>query len=183
MPALTTTREQLEQIGRRIDRLDVSARAELGEAAIRMQHRVTALREQEASARAAVYEAAASIEQRLRRLDTTVGLAEQRAVADVAEDMRTFVGAVTAELHEWDVYLERLQLMAGMTAGRARERAETAISELRCRRNAFGERIREVCSASGDAWREGRERVERARRELERGAATVEASLEGEGRA
>jgi hypothetical protein len=180
MPTPTRTEEQLAQIGRRIDRLDLSARATVGEAAIGMQRRVTALRKQEASARAAVYEAAASIEQRVRRLDTTVGLAEQWAVADVAEDVGTFVDAVTAELHDWDVHIERLQLRAATTAGSGRQQAEAAISELRRRRNVLGERIGDVRSASGEEWRGSRKRVRAARDELERGVAETEAGLDGE---
>jgi hypothetical protein len=181
MPAPTTTEQRLANISRRIDRLDLGAGAEAGEAATRIQRRVTALRRQEACARAAVYEAAASIEQSLRRLDTTVRLAEQWAIGDVAEDRFTFAAAVTAELHDWDVYIERLQLMAGMTGGAAREQAEPLIGELRRRRNAFGEHIRDVRSASGEGWRERRKLVRAVRHELERCAARAETALERQG--
>lgn len=181
MPTPTTTEDQLAQIGRRIDRLDLSARSANGEAAIGMRRRVAALRKHETSARAAVHEAAASREQELRRLDTTVGLVERFAMADVAEDAGTFVDAVTAELHDWDVYIERLQLTAATMGGDAREHAEALIRELRRRRNGMAERIGDARSASGEAWRESRSRVQAARDELERGVTQAEARLDGEG--
>jgi chromosome segregation ATPase len=178
MPTSTTTETQLAQIHRRIDRLDLSARG-AGEAAIGLRRRVTVLRRQEASARADVSEAAARVEQSVRRLDETVGLAEKRAVADVADDAEGFLDAVSSELHDWDVCLERLQLRAATAAGSGRRRAEAAIRELRRRRNALGESIADVRSA-GEAWRERRGRIRAARDALERGVAETQARLDHE---
>jgi hypothetical protein len=183
MPTPTTTETQLAQIRRRIDRLDGSARARAGDAGVGMRRRVIALRRQEESARAAAHEAAASVEQSVRRLETTVGLAERWAVADVAEDVGAFLDAVTAELHDWDVCLERLQLRAATTAGSSRQGAEAAIRVLRRRRNTLSARIGDVRSASGEAWRESRTRVRAARDALERGVAEMQARLDGEGTA
>ena len=183
MPAPTTMEERLAEIGRRIDRLHARAQAGTSEAKIGIQRRVDALRKEQASARAAVHEAAAGIEEKLRQLDTRVGIAEQSAAADVAEDRRTFVHAVEAELRRWDACLERLQVKAATTAGSAREQAEAAISELRRHRNALGERLGEVRSASGDAWRDGRKRVAAARDELEQTAAELSARFDRGGMA
>jgi len=90
----------------------------------------------------------------------------------------TRIEAQQAELYRWDACLERLQVKAATTAGSAREQAEAAISELRRQRNALGERLREVTSASVDGRREGRQSVEAARDELARRAAELEARFE-----
>jgi Amino acid kinase family len=143
------TEERLAEIGRRIEHLETRAQAATPEAKIVAKRRVDALWKQQASARAAVRETAAGIEEELSQPGTRVDIAEQSAVADVTKDRRTFVDAVEAELLRWDVYLERLQVKAATTAGNTREQAEAAISELRRHWNALGERLGEVRSGGG----------------------------------
>lgn len=172
-----TAEERLAELGRRIDRLGASAQAGTDEARIGIRRRVAALRKEQALTRAAVHDAAAGIEENMKQLDTRINMAEQSAAVDVADDMGTFVEAVMAELDNWDVYLERLQLKAARTAGRSREQAEGAIAEIRRRRIALGARLGEARSASGEAWHEAREQLQVARNELERRAAEAEARL------
>jgi hypothetical protein len=182
MQASTRMEERLVEIGRRADRLHASTQSGTPEAKIGTQRRADALRKEEALTRTAVREAAAGIKEELGQLDTRVDTAGRSAAADVAQDTRMFVAAVEAELHTWDAYLERQQVKAATTAGRAREQAEAAISELRRRRNAVGERLREVRSASAEAGSEARKSLEVARDEFERTAAEVAAGLERGGK-
>jgi hypothetical protein len=142
-----------------------------------IQRRVAALRDREASARAAVRNAAASVEESMLQLATRVNIAEHSAAADMAEDMDTFLAAVIEELRSWDVYLERLQVKVATTAGSGREQAEGAIGVLRRYRNVLGAHVGEVASSSGEAWREVREDVRATRDELESRAAKLEAGL------
>lgn len=114
---------------------------------------------------------------RIDRLRASEPGATSEAAADCAEDRRTFVAAVEAELDCWDAYLERLQVKAA-TGRSAREHAEAAISRLRRHRNSLGERLGEVRSTPAERWSEGRRSVEAARDELERRAAEVAAGLE-----
>ncbi len=94
--------------------------------------------------------------------------AEQSAAADVAKDTDVLVDAVMAELDDWDVRLERLQLEAATDAGSGRDQAESAIAELRRRRIALGARLGEMRSASGEAWREDTKHPQAAWNALER---------------
>jgi chromosome segregation ATPase len=116
------------------------------------------------------------IGRRIDRLPMSGRGATPEEVADFAEDGRAFVTAVEAELHSWDAYIERLQVKAAM-AGRAREQAEAAISELRRHRNSLGERLRALRSESTGAWSEGRASVDAARAELGRRAAEIAAGF------
>ena len=86
------------------------------------------------------------------------------------------------ELHDWDVYLERLQLRAAATGGNDRQEAEDKISELRGRRNLLNQRLGEVSSAHTEL-RESRQRVQAARDDLERRAALVQAWFDQRGEA
>jgi uncharacterized protein YfaS (alpha-2-macroglobulin family) len=55
-----------------------------------------------------------------------------------------FAAAVESELRGWDTYLERLQANVAAETWQARERAEAAIADVRSRRIAVGERLRDV---------------------------------------
>jgi hypothetical protein len=79
------TEERLAEIGRRIEHLETRAQAATPEAKIVAKRRVDALWKQQASARAAVRETAAGIEEELSQLGTRVDIAEQSAVADVTK--------------------------------------------------------------------------------------------------
>lgn len=180
MALRATTEARLDELGRRIDVLAASRHSGTEETRLAIQRRVAALRKGEASARAAAHDAVASVEESVLQLDARVNIAEQTAAAESAEDIGTFVGAVTEELHGWDVCLERLQVEVATTAGDGREQAERAIRELRRHRNALAALLDEVTWTSGEAWREVRGRVRAARDKLESQAAEVEAGL-GEG--
>jgi len=117
---------------------------------------------------------------RIHRLRASGHGATCEAAVDLAEDKRTFVAAVEAELSCWDAYLERLQVKAA-TEGSAREKAEAVISHLRRHRNSLGERLGAVRSASAERWRDGRKSVDAARDELARMAAELTAGLERRG--
>ena len=167
--------ERLKELGRRIDLLDASMQA--AQPRLGIERRVAALRKGEASARAAMRDAAASIEGTMLHLGTRVNLAEHSAAADTAEDIVTFVAAITEELRSWDLYLERLQVKAATAAGSGRDQAEETISELRRYRNAFRRHVVQAASPSGEGWREVREHVQAARDELDARSAEMEARL------
>jgi hypothetical protein len=178
MRLATMADDRLAELGRRIDGLDASAHAGTQPASRVIRRRVIGLRKGEASARAAVHDAAASIEESVLALETKINLAEQAAAVDLAEDMDEFLGASVKELHSWGVYLERLQVRVATAAGHRRAQAELAIGELRRCRNIFGAGLGEAAqSTSRDAWREVRGQVQVARDELESRAALVEATL------
>lgn len=166
----TTIEERLAEIGRHIDRLQARERAGVAEVKLRVQGHLDALRQEEASVQAAVVKARDEAEAKLEQLKTRLEVAEHSLAADVAEDWAKFAAAVQAELHSWDTYLERLQTKAATKAGKAREQAEAAISGLRQRRITVTEHLAQVRDASGDAWREQKQRVAAARDELERKA-------------
>lgn len=117
------------------------------------------------------------IGRRIDRLQMSQQGAGTGAAADFAEDQRTFVTAIEAELCCWDSYLERLQVNAA-TAGSAREQAEAAISELRRHRNFLDERLGALRSGPAEAWSEGRASVDAARADLGRRAAAMAAGFE-----
>ena len=96
------------------------------------------------------------------------------AATNVGHDARRFDGTVPAELRDWDLQLERLQVRAA-AAGSFREQAETMISELRRRRNVLSQRLGEGRSASKEERLERGPRVQAAHAELERGFAEMHA--------
>ena len=124
----TTIEDQLAEVRRRIDRLQ--ARAQAG-ALPRVQRHLDALRQEEASVRAAARQAPDEVEEKLGQLRTRLDVAEHSLAADVSDDWATFAAAVEAELHSWDTYLERLQTNVAAKAWKARERAEAAIGDVR----------------------------------------------------
>lgn len=132
--AITAVEEQLAEIGRRIDQLDTRAGAGAAEAKSRIQRHLDTLRHR-------VSEYAKATEDKLRQLEIKLDIAEHRLASELAGDARTFVDAVEAELHDWDTYVEWLQMKAATKAkaGSAREQAEAAIRELRQRRNTVAE--------------------------------------------
>jgi hypothetical protein len=107
------------------------------------------------------------VEQRLAQLKTRLDVAKRSLAADTSDDWATYAAAVEAELESWDTYLERLQATAATRAWHARERAETAIGEVRSRRIAVDESL---------AHRD-KERVSEARDELAQKADQLSAKL------
>jgi hypothetical protein len=170
--AITAVEEQLAEIGRRIGQLDGRAGAGVAEAKSRIQRHLDTLRHR-------VFEYAVAVEDKLRQLEIKLDIAEHRLASQFASDARTFVDAVQAELHDWDTYLEWLQMKAATKAqaGSARAQDEATVRELRRCRNTVAECLAEVRASSG-AWRERTQRVAAAREELERRVGDVSAKFD-----
>jgi chromosome segregation ATPase len=160
----TTVEDQLAEVRRRINYIEVCAQA-CG--LPRVRSHLDALRDAEASVRAAARQAPGDVEDKLERLRTRVDVAEHSLSADVSGDWPTFVVAVEAELDTWDTYLERLQTSVATKAWDARAQAETAIAEVRAHRIAVDEHLEHARDRTDDAWQEQRQRVTAARDELE----------------
>ena len=97
---------------------------------------------------------------------------------DLSESRNDFADAVDDELHKWDGYFERLQAQTVMRTKSARERAESAISDLRQRRNEIAECVAAMRSASGADWDEQKKRIGAARDELEKKADALSAKFD-----
>ena len=134
----------------------------------RLQDRFDRLREQEASAWAAVREKAEAVDEKFRQLEIDIAIAENRLASEMADDATSFAEAVEAELHDWDAAIERLQTRAATKAQNAREQAEAEIAELRQARNRAAERLTALRASSEDAWQEQKNRVTEALDDLER---------------
>ena len=165
--ATKTTDEMLAEIRRHIDALEARAHSDAAETRARLQDRLDLLREEEASARAAVRERAEAVDEKVRWLEIDLAIAENRLASELADDATSFAEAVEAELDDWDAAIERLQTHAATKAQEAREQAEAEISALRQARNRAAERLTALLAFS-DAWDEQRNRVTEALDELER---------------
>lgn len=164
MSTTVTIEDQLAAVRRRIDCIQACAQA-CGLARVRPH--LDALREAEASVRAAAHQAPGEVEEKLGQLKTRVDVAEHSLSADVSGDWPTFVVAVEAELDTWDTYLERLQTSVATKAWNTRAQAERAIAEVRTRRIAVDERLAHARECTDDGWQEQRQHVVAARNELE----------------
>jgi DNA repair ATPase RecN len=151
----TTIEEQLAEIRHRIDRLQTSGGLP------RLQRHLDLVED---------------FEQKLAQLKTRLDVADRSLAADATDDWATYAAAVEAELASWDTYLERLQTTAATRAWHAREHAEAAIGDVRSRRIAVGERLKQAPVGDG-GWQEYRERVGEARDELEQKADDLSAQL------
>ena len=165
----TVSDEQLAELRARIDRVSARARASDTGAQPRIHRHLEAIRQQEASVRAAVRNEPDRIENTLGRLRLRIDVAERTVEADISAN-EDFAAAVGAELHSWDAYLERLQTKVATMAGPAREQAEAAIRELRRLRIGVAEGLARFGDAPDDDWPGLRVRVAAARDELERQA-------------
>jgi hypothetical protein len=177
--ATKTTDQRLEEMHERIDRLQEKAEASGAGAKGSIKTQLDALRQQEESARAAVKEAhevkkqeaserAAAADDKLSELETRARSAESALAAELAEDKKTFVDAINADLEGLNALFHRLDEKAATKTGAAREHAEAAISDLRRSRDTLAERLTEVRDASGDRWRERKKDVIDARTKLDR---------------
>jgi hypothetical protein len=166
--ATKATDDLLAGIGRHID--DLEARSDSGAAGTRprLRERLDMLREQEASARAAVRERAEAVDERFWQLEIDIAIAENRLASEMADDAISFAEAVEAELHDWDSAIERLQIRAAAKPQNAREQAEAAVAGLRRARNRAAERLTALHASSDDVWQEQRKRVTQALDDLER---------------
>lgn len=166
----TTFAERLAELRRQIDELEAKGRASTGESKARIQRQFGALRQQEVSARAAAEQRTDGFDERFEQFEARLRVAQSAVAAELADTRQQFTDAVDDELHWWGTYLEQLQTQTALRAQHTRETAETAISELRRRRNDVAARLDDVRTAPGEAWDEQRERLEAARDELERTA-------------
>jgi DNA anti-recombination protein RmuC len=158
----------LGEIGRQID--DLEARADNGaaETRVRLHDRLDELREEEASAWAAVRAKAEAVDENVRQLEIDIAIAENRLAAEMADDAKSFAEAVEAELHGWDAAIERLQARAATKVQDARDQAEAAIAELRRTRNRAAERLNALRASADDAWHEQKNRIAEVLEDLER---------------
>jgi DNA repair exonuclease SbcCD ATPase subunit len=155
----TATNERLGEARRRIARLEVQAQRGTADATSRIQQYIDALRREEESAQASARERAAAVDERLEQLDNELELAEHRVAAEFAATEEQFAGAVEAELHRWDAYLDRMQAKAAAKSGARRERAEAVIADLRQRRLSIGKSLSDVGTAAGEDWHDAKTRV------------------------
>lgn len=155
----TATNERLGEVRRRIAHLEMTVQRGTAEARPRMQRYINTLRRDEESALASAREWAAAVDERLEQLSNELELAEHRVAAEFAATEDQFTATLTAELHCWDVYLDRMQTTAAAKTGVARDRAEAAIADLRRRRVSIGSSFSDVGTAAGDGWRGAKARV------------------------
>jgi hypothetical protein len=136
----------------------------------RIRRHLDAVGVAEASAASAARGARDRFEDALEDLGTRLAIAWHRLAAGLTDDPRLFERAVEAELHDWDIYLERLQRRAIAKEGGAGEQSRLAIAELRSRRDEVARRLREMRAVPDATWRERKEKAEAALDELERAA-------------
>jgi hypothetical protein len=172
-----TFEERLEEIRRQIDHLQARARTGSAEARTRIQPHLDAVRQEEASVRAAVRTADGTAKEKLALLEARLEVAEQALIADVADGKTKFTAAVNAELHSWDPFFERLQSTAATKTGKAREQAEASVADLRSRRASVAELVAQMRSASESSWHAQKTRVTAAREDLEQKADQLAAKL------
>jgi hypothetical protein len=163
-----TTEDMLVEARRQIDELETRTASGAAATRARLQDRIALLREEEASAWAAVREKAEAVDEKIRQLEIEIAIAESRLDAELADDATAYAEAVEAELEDWDAAIERLQTRAATRAGVARERAEAEIAGLRQERNRATERLTALRAASLEAWHGEKGRIEDALNELER---------------
>ena len=162
--ATKTTDDMLAEIRRHIDELEARAESGATETRARLQDRFDRLREEEASAWAAVREKAEAVDEKFRQLEIDIAIAENRLASEMADDATSFAEAVEAELHDWDAAIERLQTRAATKAQNAREQAEAEIAALRQARNRAAERLTALRASSDDMARAKEPRHGSARR-------------------
>jgi hypothetical protein len=167
MPTKTID-DMLAEIRRQIDVLEVRADQAAAETRARLQDRLDELREQEASAWAAVRERAEAVEEKIRQLEIDLAIAEDRLASEMADDATSFAEAVQAELQDWDAAIERLQTRAATSGESLRTQAEADVAELRHARNRAAESLAALRASSHDAWRQHKDRVRSALDDLER---------------
>jgi len=165
--ATKTTDDMLAEIRRHIDQLEARADSAAADTRARLQDRFARLREEEASAWAAIRAKAEAVDEKVRQLEIDIAIAENRLASEMAEDATSFAEAVEAELHDWDAAIERLQTRVVTRAQDVREQAEAEIAALRQARNRAAERLTALRASADDAWQVQRNRVAEALDDLE----------------
>ena len=137
---LAEIRRQIEELEGQIEDLEARLDSDAAETQARLKGRIDRLREEEASAWAAVREKAVAVDDKVRQLEIDIAIAENRLASELAEDAQAFADAVEAELRHWDAAIERLQTRVATKAQEAREQAEAEIAALKQARNRAAER-------------------------------------------
>jgi predicted nucleic acid-binding Zn-ribbon protein len=165
--ATKTIDDMLAEIRREIDKLEARADSGAAETRARLHDRLDLLREEEASAWAAVRERAEAVDEKIRQLEIDLAIAEDRLASEMANDATSFAEGVEAELRDWDAAIERLQTRAAGCDEKAREQAEAEVAELRRARNRAAGSLAALRASSRDAWQEHKDRVRSALDDLE----------------
>src|SRR5512133_1333649 len=152
----TAVDERLDEMRRQVEALEAKGRASTGAAKSRIQRQLGALRQQEASARAAAEQRTDTFDEKFEQFQARFHVAESAVAADLSGNSNEFADAVDDELRNWDTYVERLQAQMALRAANARERAESSISDLRRHRNDIAERLAVAGTSSEDEWKEKR---------------------------
>jgi hypothetical protein len=163
-----TFEDMLAEFRRHIDELEARVDSGATETQARLQDRFDRLRDEEASAWAAVRAKAEAVDEKVRQLEIDIAIAENRLASEMAEDATSFADAVEAELHDWDAAIERLQTRVATKTQEAREQAEAEIAALKQARNRAAERLTALRASSDNAWQGQRNRVTEALDDLER---------------
>ena len=166
--ATKTTEDLLAEIRRHIDELE--ARAQRGPSRMQagFQSRLDLLRQEEASAWAAVREKAEAVDERFRQLEIDLAIAESRLASETAENAISFAEAAEAELQDLDAAIERFQTRAARKAPDARARGEADIAQLRQARNRAAERLHGLRASADGTWLEQKNGITEALDDLER---------------
>jgi chromosome segregation ATPase len=165
--ATKTIDDTWAEIRRQIDELEARTEGGQPRTQARLQARLHSLRAEEASAWEAVYEKAEAVDEKVRKLEIDIAIAENRLASELADDTTSFAEAAEAELHDWDGAIERLQTRAATKTQAAREQAEAEIAALRRVRNRAAEQVTALPGLSGSSA-EQRDRITNALDELER---------------
>jgi archaellum component FlaC len=176
---LAEIRRQIEELERQIEDMEARLDSDATETKARLQDRIETLREEEASARAAVRARAEAVDDKVRQLEIDIAIAENRLASELAEDARAFADAVEAELHQWDAAIERIQTRVATKAREAREAAEAEVAALKQARNRAAERLTALRTSSENAWRTHKGRVGSALDELERRVREAALKIQG----
>jgi gas vesicle protein len=164
---LAEIRRQIKELEGQIEDPEARLDSDAAETQARLKGRIERLREEEASAWAAVREKAVAVDDKVRQLEIDIAIAENRLASELAEDAQAFADAVEAELRHWDAAIERLQTRVATKAQEAREQAEAEVAALKQVRNRAAEGLTALRASSNDAWRTHRDRVGAALDDLE----------------
>jgi hypothetical protein len=172
-----TPDQRLADMHRRIKGLEATAASATAPAKDRIDQQLATLRAHEAAARSIAHRDPRVFGERFEEFSSRLRVAHSAVAAELAVTPETFTDAVEDELHEWDAYIERLQAQAALRAESTRHQAETAISELRQRRNAVAQQLTHARAARGPAWADEKARLAALRDELGREADELSATF------
>ena len=144
----TTPDERLDEIRRRLDRLEAKTQRGSAEARAHMQRDLDALEEELAAARASADRRSDTVDESLDRLVHELSIAEHRLLVEMVDDRAQFPDAFDMVLADWDAYLDRM-----------RTRREAHVAELRQSRTALAAELADARAKPADDWHEARDRL------------------------